>query len=137
MSKELLDEFSDYFLTDTSALDIDFPDGSPMLYPRKDGEQVRIHVYGPSTKQYQTAQEVLTREATKRVVAAMGSKKKEAEDKDADVKFLTAITASVENFPYPGGAEAIYREPKLRYIADQVRGHVNDTANFFADAPSS
>jgi len=137
MSKELLDEFSDFYLDDTAAVDIELPDGSPMLYPKNGGSQVRIHVYGPSTKQYQAAQEVMTREATKRVVAAMGSKKKEAEDKDADVKFLTAITASVENFPYPGGAEAMYREPKLKYVADQVRSYVGDTSNFFGNAPSA
>jgi predicted metalloprotease len=140
MSKqdELLNDFSEYFLDDTSAVDIDLPNGEPMLYPKVGGQQVRVRVYGPSTKQYQKAQEVMSREATKRVVAAMGNKRKqEAEDQDADIKFLVAITAEIENFPYPGGPEAVYRNPKLKYVADQVRTHVGDTANFFGTAPSA
>jgi hypothetical protein len=140
MSKQedLLGDFADYFLEDTSAVSIDLPNGDPMLYPKVGGQQVKIHVYGPSTRQYQKAQEVMSREATKRVVAAMGNKRKqEAEDQDADIKFLVAITAEVENFPYPGGAEGIYREPKLKYVADQVRAYVGDTANFFGTAPTA
>lgn len=137
MSKDLLDEFSDYYLADTSAIDIDLPNGDPMTYPKVGGAQVRVHVYGPSTRQYQQAEEARTREATKRVVAAMGAKgKKEAEDKDVDIKFLVAVTANIENFPFPGGPEAIYREPKLKYISDQVMRHVGDTSNFFGDSKS-
>ena len=132
------EDFSDYFLADTSAIDIDLPDGNPMLYPKVDGQQVRVHVYGPSTRQYQQAEEARTREATKRVVQAMNTKgKKEAEDKDVDIKFLVAVTQSIESFPYPGGAEAIYREPKLKYISEQVMRHVGDTSNFFGTAPTA
>ena len=123
-------DFSSYFLTDATAIDIDLPNGEPMLFQ---GAPVRIHVHGPSSKPYIVAQEVMQREATKRVLNGLGgkNKKQEKEDPEADAKFLTAITATVENFPYPGGAEGIYFEPKLKYINDQVRLFVNDTANFF------
>lgn len=132
------EDFSDYFLADTSAIDIDLPNGDPMLYPKVGGEQVRVNVYGPATKQYQQAEEARTREATKRVVQAMNTKgKKEAEDKDVDIKFLVAVTQSIDNFPYPGGPEAVYREPKLKYISEQVMRHVGDTSNFFGTAPTA
>lgn len=137
MSKQddLLNDFSAFLLHDTSVVDIDLPTGSPMLYQ---GNPVRVHVYGPSTPQFIRANKVLTEEATKRVVAAMGNKKqKEADEREADAKFLVAITANIENFPYPGGVEAIYREPRLMYIGDQVRKFVGDTANFFGAAATN
>jgi hypothetical protein len=129
------DDFASFFLSDTSALDIELPNGEPMLY---NGQQVRVHLYGPSTTQHAKAKEALDREAIKRVVAASGAKgKREAEDKDADVRFLVAVTARVENFPFPGGAEGIYREKRLAYIADQVRKHLGDMGNFFSAGEAS
>ena len=75
----------------------------------------------------------MDKEASKRVFRSMGAKLKKGdeEDKDADAKFLAAITDSVENFPFPGGAGAIYRELRLKYVADQVRAHLSDLGNFF------
>lgn len=123
-------DFSAFFLTETAAIEIDLPNGEPMMY---EGARVTVHVYGPSTDQYSKAKDILDREASKRVFAAMGAKgaKKEAEDKDADNKFLNSVTERIDNFPFPGGPAAIYREPKLKYIADQVRSHLNDLGNFF------
>lgn len=122
-------DFSAFFLSETSVVEIELPNGQPMVYQ---GQPVRVHVYGPATTQYAKANDALQKEAAKRVMAAMGTKgKKEAEDKDADAKFLVAITDRIENFPYPGGPDAVYREPKLKYIADQVRAFVGDTGNFY------
>jgi len=137
MSKQddLLNDFSQFLLNDTSVVDIDLPNGSPMQYQ---GNPVRVHVYGPSTPQFIRANKVLTEEATKRVVAAMGNMtQKEADERDADARVLVAITATIGNFPCPGGAEAIYREPKLMYIGDQVRKFVGDAANFFGAAATN
>lgn len=129
MNKANETDFSAFFLSETSVVDIDLPNGQPMIYQ---GQPVRVHVYGPATTQYAKANDALQKEAAKRVMAAMGTKgKKEAEDKDADAKFLVAITDRIDNFPYPGGCDAIYREPKLKYIADQVRSFVSDTGNFY------
>lgn len=125
-------DFSAFFLADTSALELELPNGDPMLF---DGAQVRVHLHGPATEKYAKAKSAMDKEAAKRVFAAMGGKgrkKSDNDDRDADAAFLVAVTERFENFPYPGGAEAIYREPKLRYIADQVRGHLNDLGNFFS-----
>ena len=123
-------DFTSYFLTDATAVDIELPNGDPMLYA---GEPVRIHVHGPASEAFIKAQEVLQREATKRVLNGMGAKgkKQEKEDPEADIKFLCAITERLENFPFPGGYEALYHEPKLKYINQQVRAFVDDTSNFF------
>lgn len=123
------EDFSDFFLAETSVVELDLPNGEPMLYQ---GNPVRAHVYGPATARFTKANEAMQKEAAKRLMAAIGNKgKKETEDKDADAKFLIAITERIENFPYPGGIDAIYREPKLKYMADQVRTYVGDAGNFF------
>lgn len=123
-------DFSVFFLDESGVLDLELPNGEPLLY---EGKQVSVKIYGPATKQFIRATEAQQREATKRVVAAMGKKggKSEKEDSEADIKFLCAITEEFVNFPYPGGAEGIYSEPRLKYIADQVRAHVGDLGNFF------
>lgn len=122
--------FDAFFLAETSRIEIDLPNGEPMLY---DGKQVAVNVYGPATGVFAKAKDAMDKEASKRVFRSMGAKMKKGdeEDKDADAKFLTAITDSIENFPFPGGAGAVYREQRLKYVADQVRGHLNDLGNFF------
>lgn len=126
-------DFTSYFLTDATAVDIDLPNGEPMLY---EGKPVRVHVFGPASAPYAKAQEIMQREATKRVLNGLSgkSKKQEKEDPEADAKFLIAITESIENFPFPGGIDAIYRDARLKYVNDQVRNFVNDSANFFKGA---
>lgn len=128
------DAFAAFFLSETSRIEIDLPTGEPMLY---DGKQVAVNVHGPATDVFAKAKDAMDKEASKRVFRSMGAKMKKGdeEDKDADAKFLTAITESIENFPFPGGPCAVYREQRLKYVADQVRGHLNDLGNFFT-APS-
>ena len=128
------DAFAAFFLSETSRVEIDLPTGEPMLY---DGKQVAVNVHGPATDVFAKAKDAMDKEASKRVFRSMGAKMKKGdeEDKDADAKFLTAITDSIENFPFPGGPGAVYREQRLKYVADQVRGHLNDLGNFFT-APS-
>lgn len=129
-------DFAAFFLEDASTVEIDLPNGEPMLY---NGQRVAVRVHGPSTAAFTEAKTVLDREAAKNMAAAFGVKQKgkDQADKDADVKFLTAITAGIDNFPYPGGVAAVYREPRLKYLADQVRAHLNDLGNFFAGSKTA
>lgn len=129
--------FSAFFLTSSARLELLQPDGEPMLY---NGQPVAVNLHGPCTDQYVAAMHKKEREATKRVVATMtqrGKKAVDAVDTDADAQFLCAVTASFENFPFPGGAEAIYREPRLKYINNQVASHLNDLGNFFKSSAQS
>ncbi|WP_299082829.1 hypothetical protein [uncultured Paraglaciecola sp.] len=124
-----IEDFSQYFLEETSVLDLDLPNGDPMKYCDK---QVRVHLFGPATDQYEKASQSLQREATKRAMNSVGTKnRKTKEDADSDIRFLLAITDRFENFPYPGGAEAIFRELKLKYIQDQIKEHLAELGNFF------
>ena len=131
-----INDFSVFFLADTSAVEIDLPNGEPMLYR---DQRVVAHVYSPSTQAFTDAKTALDRAAAKNMVAAFGVKQKakDTADKDADAKFLTAITASIDNFPYPGGTAAVYRDQRLKYIADQVRAHIGDLGNFFGGSANA
>ena len=132
MTKTITDTgaFASFFLSETSRIEIDLPTGEPMLY---EGKPVAVNVHGPATDVFAKAKDAMDKEASKRVFRSMGAKLKKGdeEDKDADAKFLAAITENIENFPFPGGPGAVYREKRLKYIADQVRGHLNDLGNFF------
>lgn len=131
-------DFSDFMLEETTRLELELPNGEPMLF---NGAPVAVNLYGPATKEYASARAELDKESASRVFRAMGnrsSKKKGGdEDREADAKFLTAVTASFENFPFPGGAFAIYREPKFKYIGNQVQAHINDLGNFFKASKKS
>lgn len=120
-------DFADFFLQETATVAIKLPNGQPMLYQ---GRPVQVVVYGPATERYATAKDALDREATKALMEIAGRDKAGA-DKDANARFLSAVTERIDNFPFPGGPAALYREPRLRYVADQVRAHLGDLGNFF------
>ncbi|SFI31482.1 hypothetical protein [Nitrosomonas sp. Nm34] len=123
-------DFSMFFLAVSGTVAINMPNGKPMMY---EGKQVTVDVYGPGSLQHIKATEFIQNEATKRILIAAGNTDVK-EDPDADVKYLLAITRSINNFPYEGGAKAIYSEPRLNYIAHQVRAYVGRAGNFFEDA---
>lgn len=129
-------DFGGYFLSDTAAMPVKLPNGQPMLWQ---GQPVVVHVYGPSTEAYTAAKDDVDREAAARLMATIGNKPPVSAQvtRESDARFLAAVTARVENFPYPGGPLAIYREPRLRYIADQVRVFLGDLGNFFGASASS
>ena len=131
-------DFGAFMLETTTRLELELPNGETMLY---NGLPVAVHLYGPATEEYARAKAAMEKEGAARVFRAMNAgknKKKGAEeDREADAKFLTAVTASFENFPFPGGAFAIYREPRLKYIGNQVQAHINDLGNFFKASKTS
>lgn len=130
-------DFEQFFLTETSSLAIDTPNGEPMLY---NGEPVLVHLHGPSTPQYTAAKVRQEKVASHRAIAALTKrpeKKDMASNLEADAEFLCAVTSHFENFPFPGGAEAIYREPRLKYINAQVFAHLADLGNFYKTSKTS
>jgi len=134
-------DFESFMLEDESAVEITLPNGDPMLFPAtENGLPVSVVVYGPSTKQYAAAKEKLEKAATTRVFAAMGRPGKKSRDPaadEADIAYLVAVTKRINNFPYPGGPEAVYNEKRLQYIANQVRTHLADLGNFFKPSTTS
>lgn len=131
-----LSAFGALLMRDTSRLELELPTGAPMLYK---GQRVAVVLYGPSTDQFARAKAEQQRQALARTLQAAGNKKVKVstDDEEADAAFLTAITADFENFPFPGGAAAVYRERALRYVNTQVFAHVNDLGNFLPDGETS
>jgi hypothetical protein len=108
-----------------------------------EGQPVRVHVHGPASQVFIDAKAELDRDAAQRVFGAMskgqGNNKRGSspESAEADAKFLAAITASIDNFPFPGGVAAVYREPGLLYLHEQVRRHLGDLGNFFGHSETA
>lgn len=129
-------DLSAYFIDLTASVEIDLPDGEPMMFG---GERVSIEIYSPASKEHARAMAERERFLTNKTLRAMGnSKKRNADDNDDEsrIKFLTAITAAVHNFPVMT-AEAIYAEPRLRYIADQVDAFAGRLGNFYSAGKKS
>ena len=127
-------DFSSYLLSPTGRVEINLPNGDPMLH---EGKRVAVNVYSPASAEYARAEATMRRAAMQKVTGVKKSANDAEESAEIDARFLVSITASIENFPYPGGAEAIYRERGLLYIGEQVRQYLNDQTNFFGKSKAS
>lgn len=128
-------DISQFEVAEVGVLDVLNVKDEPMLY---NGSPVRIHLYGPGSAQFVRAQAKADTAAQQRTFAALRGKvsKTAVEDQREDlITKLVACTAQIENFPVPGGAEALYRNAKLGYITNQVIKYLDDWANF--QQPSS
>jgi isopentenyl phosphate kinase len=123
-------DLSQFETVDTATLTVLNPKGDELLV---NGDPVKITVYGPGSKQHLKAKHVLDNAVQVRSMAMLrGKVEKNMAELSAQqtAEFLAACTVSVENFPIEGGAIAIYSNPKLKYITDQVDKFLGDTENF-------
>jgi len=136
MSKtETAQDFSAFLLSPTGRVEINLPNGDPMLY---EGQPVAVHVFAPASAEYARAEAAMQRAARDKLLSGKRGKAADAEDNDEhNARFLVAVTSSIENFPYPGGPEAIYRQRGLMYIGEQVRAFLGDQGNFFKGSKKS
>lgn len=109
--------------------------------PQYDGETpITITAYGPGTKRAAEAKHRRDKANTKRVLAGVGGKEEErseAEERTERAAFLAAVTASLDGFTVDGGAEALFKNPKLRYLADAFEKWWNDSGNFSGDSATT
>jgi hypothetical protein len=106
---------------------------------------VTVVVYGPGSDQYQKAQLRAQRRAMqmfKKKGAKAADSRTAEERRGDDADLLADITVSFGNLTYKGLegralALAIYQNPKLGFIADQVNSHAGDWANFTSAAQSA
>ena len=106
--------------------------------PQYEGETpITITIASPGTKK--AAKAVFKRDEARsaRVLGSMAgktSKRTEIDEAKERADFLVDITESLDGFEYPGGARAIYMNPKLGHIAEGVEKLFNDRGNFSADS---
>jgi hypothetical protein len=129
-------DLSQFETTDTASLTVLNPKGDELLV---NGEPVTITLYGPGSKQYVNAKYKLDNANQARSIAMLRGKtaKNAAEEmRQQQAEFYASITVSLDNFPIDGGALALYMNPKLSYITDQVEKFISDTENFMPGLPT-
>ncbi len=123
-------DLSAFEAADVGILEVQTAAGDPMLYK---GQPVKFHLYGPGSAEFVRITARLDAASQARTFAALRGKgsKGAADEQRADmITKLSACTKHVENFPIPGGAKAIYENPRLGYITSQVTRFLDDWANF-------
>lgn len=98
-----------------------------------DGQQVKITLYSTGSRAGVKALHRAGQQSQLRLQGILRGKTSKTAAEDADreqVEKLVAFTAQIENFPIPGGAEALYSNPKLGYIRKQVEEFLSNDANF-------
>ena len=134
MSKDF--DLSQFETIDTASLTILNPKGDDLFF---NGKKVLINVYGPGSKEFVNAKYKLDNAVQTRSIAMLrgkASKNAAEETRQLQAEFYAAITASIDNFPIEGGALALYSNPKLTYITDQVEKFLGDTENFMPNLPT-
>lgn len=128
MTKEF--DLSQFEILDTASLTVLNPKGDELTVG---GKPVVISVYSPGSKQFMNAKYKLDNATQARSIAIIRGKTPKNAAEEArlqQAEFLAAVTASIDNFPIDGGALALYTNPKLSYITDQVEKFIGDTENF-------
>lgn len=98
-------------------------------------QAVGVTIYGPGSKEFQQATTKVNNRAVKRL------QKRGNTDQTVDVKlkeqaeYLADITSGFQHLDYEGKtgrdlALAVYGDPSIGFIGDQVAEHVKDWANF-------
>lgn len=101
------------------------------------GNPITITVTSPGTKEAVRAQFKRDQLRSARVLGEMAGKtsKRTAEDEAKErAEFLAEMAGKCNGFEYPGGARAMYMNPKLGHITEGVEKFFNDRGNF---APGS
>lgn len=112
--------------------------GSPQFDAK--GNPITITLHSPGTKIASQAQFEHKEKTQNRLFAGMGGKadkRTEAEERAERADLLAKITHSLNGFTYQGGAAALYKNPKLRFIADGVDKFYSDMGNFAPESGSS
>jgi hypothetical protein len=113
-------------------------DGTPDL-----SKPIRVHVYGPGSKQYANAMSAKAARWLKHR-ERKGKADQTAEEKALDqTEFLVACTKEIENAESDTGATGaaffneVYSNTRLSFIATQVMTYMNETANFTSGSTTS
>lgn len=118
-------------------------DESPLL--GEDGKQLTITVYGPGSKEFEKAAAKRQNRLVDRLKRKGKSDMSAEEQRAEQAEFLSSVTASFNGFGYPPAGEqtgkplfrALYMDPSLGFITDQVQRFVGDWGNFTAGSPTS
>lgn len=123
-------------VTETSTLHLRNAADDLMYDDEARTKPVQIVVYGPGSRPFQAAQAAQNGRAMERLRRKGKMQSLSADETAAEnTKFLTAITVEFRHIEFDAlqGTElhrAVYSDPSLGFIGDQVQKHVGDWANF-------
>jgi hypothetical protein len=122
----------------TSFLHLKDASDNPMFTEPTDGtkpQPVGVTIYGPGSKEFQQAQVKVNNSAVQRL-QKRGKFEQTVEGKlKEQAEYLADITQSFQNLAYDGLtgrqlALAVYGDPSIGFIGDQVAEHVKEWGNF-------
>lgn len=127
---------------ETATIEINDPrTGEPLL--GEGGKPCSVTVYGPGSKPFAAAQSAASNRAMKRLRSKGKIETTPEEDAATKASFLTAITQSFNGFTYgdmengPDAFRALYMDPALGWLTEQVNIGAGDWSVFSKAAPSS
>lgn len=137
MNEQPINPLAAFEVADTAILDVNGPDGQPLTYQ---GQPMRIELYGPGSTVHAQAQAKIEAAGMTRAITAIRGKAPKDPAEEAfrlRAEKLATCTACLINFPAGTTPMAIYSNPKLGYITDQVLKFVDDWANFQSRSPKT
>ncbi len=123
-------DLSDFENLDSSSFVVLRQNGDEMII---DGKPVEIIMHGIGTAEQVRAKHKLDHASMNATIGAFKGKQAKAAQMESarqEAEYLTGCTISLSNWPYEGGALALYKNPKLGYISVQAKAFVDDPANF-------
>lgn len=123
-------DISKFELAETARINILDPRGDEL---QVDGKPVVIVVYGAGSQKFVNAKYKLDNSNTALMRSMLSNKQVKnmaLEQTQAQAQFLADCTKELENFPIEGGAIALYSNPKLGYITEQVDKFLGSSENF-------
>ncbi|MFY8063439.1 MAG: hypothetical protein ACOVN2_07005, partial [Usitatibacteraceae bacterium] len=124
-----------FAVEDTATIELLDSANDPMCADDEGKLRCKIEVYGPGTRQYAKAQAGENNRMLNRLKAKGKAKQTPEEIAEERAEFLKDVTKSFTNIEYDGleGPElfkAVYLDRTIGFIADQVKEHLGDWANF-------
>jgi hypothetical protein len=122
---------------DTAVLELRDLDDSPLTFTDGKGkvQPVTVTVYGPGSRQYVAAKAAQQTRLVARVQRGKSLSESPEEQARHQAEFLAATTAAMDGIEYEGLAGrdlflAVYSDPAIGFIAEQVAKFGADWANF-------
>lgn len=128
---------------DQAKVELTDANDTPLL--GEDQKQLSITVFGPGSKEFERAAAKRQNRLIDRLKRKGKSDMSPEEQRAEQAEFLSSVTVSFNGFGYPPAGEqtgkalfrALYMDPSLGFITDQVQRFVGDWGNFTAGSPTS
>ena len=129
-----------FSVKDTARLALLDASGKPMK--NKEGAELAVNLYGPSSKQFAKARNVQNNRVVEKLKVKGSADQTIEQDVSEVAEFLAACTESFENLEYDtlkgdALAKAVYSDAGIGFIPEQVNKFIGVWANFLPPSTKS